>query len=212
MRPAGPLSVGCCRELGRTPERLRSEDITDLLLRMCADTAHEGFFAAASRLIRAQLRPGEAGVAEGRVEEVRSEFEQGLSYIVVADERVVFGLAGDSDTASLPFDDIRSYSEASHGDRWYLHLRHNPIARRRHRTFWEPYYGPDGPDAYDTRPEDETFLRFSRRNTAAARAILAQLKTRGIPQINWSASRPENPPPDFPEPRPVEWGRIDFDE
>jgi hypothetical protein len=144
---------------------------------------------AASRILHNKIEPGEASIAEGRVEEVSAEDEQSLDYVVVTDRRVLINHSFGDDVASLPFDKVTSFSEATHGHRWYIHLRHQPISRYRHKSWWQRTR-EFGPDAYETRPESATFLRFSRRDTAAAQALRDQLEARGIPRLQWDARSP----------------------
>ncbi len=131
------------------------------------------------------LEPNEAVLAEGRIDEASFENSQSMGYVVVTDKRVIVCPTLDAERAfSIPFPSITSFSEAEEKHRYYVHLRHNPIERQD----WVPHFARRPKlEVISTR---ETFLRFSRRNTAAAGALRERLAAKSIVCTEWSEAPP----------------------
>ena len=102
--------------------------------------------------------------------------------MLVSDQRVLW--MGKDDPRwlrELPFLAVSAYIEVEHGHRYGLLFEHRPMERLEwvpaHRfLLWS--WG----NAETVVLVDRSFLAFSQRNTAAARAIRAQLQARGVPR------------------------------
>src|SRR5215213_5515561 len=139
-------------------------------------------------LLNARLEPGERILAQGRAfEPYRDSFE--LSELIsgpgcavlVTDRRVLWVSRSDQRWMRiLPFAVVRSYLELTQAHRYALVLDHEGMERWR----WVPahrFLGWSWGNAEDLRPVRRSVLGFSRRDTAAARAIRAQLQAAGVP-------------------------------
>ena len=141
-------------------------------------------------LLRARLEPGERILAQGRAFEPNShcdsfELSQLISgpgcAVIVTGQRVLWVSRDDQRWVRvLPFAVVRSYTECTQAHRYALALDHEALKRWQcvpaHRfLFWS--WG----NAEDLRPARRSVLGFSRRDTAAARAIRTQLQAAGVP-------------------------------
>jgi hypothetical protein len=139
-------------------------------------------------LLLARPEPGERILARGRAFEPHSdsfELSQLISgpgcAVVVTDRRVLW--VGRSDprwVRVLPFAVVRSYVECTQAHRYALVLDHE----RLERWHWQPAHrllGWSWGNSEDLRPASRSVLGFSRRDTAAARAIRTQLQAAGVP-------------------------------
>ena len=139
-------------------------------------------------LLRARLEPGERILARGRAfEPYRDSFELSQLIggpgcaVVVTDRRVLWVSRDDPGWVRLlPFAAVRSYTEFTQAHRYALVLEHEGLARWQwvpaHRfVFWS--WG----NAEGLRTVTRSMLGFSRRDTAAARAIRTQLQAAGVP-------------------------------
>jgi hypothetical protein len=139
-------------------------------------------------LLNARLEPGERILAQGRAfEPYRDSFE--LSELIsgpgcavlVTDRRVLWVSRSDQRWMRiLPFAVVRFYLELTQAHRYALVLDHEGMERWR----WVPahrFLGWSWGNAEDLRPVSRSVLGFSRRDTAAARAIRTQLQAAGVP-------------------------------
>jgi hypothetical protein len=139
-------------------------------------------------LLLARLEPGERILAQGRAfEPYRDSFElselisgPGCA-VVVTDRRVLWVSRSDQRWVRiLPFAVVGSYLELTQAHRYALVLDHKSMVRWR----WVPahrFLGWSWGNAEDLRPVSRSVLGFSRRDTAAARAIRRQLEAAGVP-------------------------------
>ena len=136
-------------------------------------------------LLRARLEPGERILAQGRAFEPYnhsdsfelSQLISGPGCAVIVTEQRVLWVSRDNQrwVRVLPFAVVRSYTECAQAHRYALVLDHETLKRWQwvpaHRfLFWS--WG----NAEDLRPARRSVLGFSRRDTAAARAIRTQLQ------------------------------------
>ena len=139
-------------------------------------------------LLRARLEPGERVLAQGRAFEPYrdscelSELISGPGCaVVVTDGRVLWVSRSDRRWMRiLPYAAVGSYLELSQAHRYALVLDHESMERWR----WVPAHrllGWSWGNAEELRPVSRSMLGFSRRDTAAARAIRAQLRAIGVP-------------------------------
>jgi hypothetical protein len=139
-------------------------------------------------LLRARLEPGERILAQGRAfEPYRDTFE--LSQVIsgpgcavlVTDRRALWVSRDDQRWVRiLPFAVVRFYVELTQAHRYALALDHEGIERLQ----WVParrLLAWSWGNAEEARPVSRSVLAFSRRDTAAARAIRAQLQAAGVP-------------------------------
>lgn len=143
------------------------------------------------RLLRHQLQPTETTLAESRAyaghrptvlpSDLLHSVTGPGNPVLVTDQRTLWMVRSDPRwLRELPFSEVSAYIEVKHGHRYGLFFEHSPMERLEwvpaHRFFlWS--WG----NAEAVLLVDRSFLAFSHRNTAAARAIRAQLKTRGVP-------------------------------
>jgi hypothetical protein len=139
-------------------------------------------------LLLARVELGERILAEGRAFEPHGDdFELGQLIsgpgcaVVVTERRVLWVGRGDQRwVRTLPFAAVRSYVELTQAHRYALALDHEGLERLR----WVPahrFLGWSWGDAAEARPVSSSVLGFSRRDTAAARAIRMQLQAGGVP-------------------------------
>jgi hypothetical protein len=139
-------------------------------------------------LLRARLEPGEQVLAQGRAFEphqVSFELSQLISgpgcAVMVTDGRVLWVSRSDQRwVRALPFAVVRSYTECTQAHRYALVLDHEGLERWQ----WVPahrFLGWSWGNAEKVRPVMRSVLGFSRRHTAAARAIRTQLQAAGVP-------------------------------
>jgi hypothetical protein len=139
-------------------------------------------------LLEARLEPGERILAKGRAFEPHGdsfELSQVISgpgcAVVVTQRRALWvGRRDQRWVRALPFAVVRSYVELTQAHRYALALDHEGLDRLRwvpaHRfLLWS--WG----NAEEVRRVGRSVLGFSRRDTAAARAIRTQLQAAGVP-------------------------------
>jgi hypothetical protein len=139
-------------------------------------------------LLLARLESGERTLAQGRAFEPHGdsfELSQLISgpgcAVVVTDRRVLWVSRSDPRWVRvLPFAVVRSYLECTQAHRYALVLDHESLERWQ----WVPahrFLGWSWGDAEDLQPANRSVLGFSRRDTAAARAVRTQLQAAGVP-------------------------------
>jgi hypothetical protein len=139
-------------------------------------------------LLLERVGPDERILAQGRAFEPHGddfELSQLISgpgcAVVVTQRRALW--VGRSDprwVRVLPFALVRSYVELSQAHRYALALDHQGVDRLR----WAPAHRFllwSWGNAEEVRPAGRSVLGFSRRDTAAARAIRTQLQASGVP-------------------------------
>jgi hypothetical protein len=139
-------------------------------------------------LLMERVEPGEKLLAAGRAFEPHLdsfELSQLISgpgcALVVTQHRALW--VGSSDrrwVRALPFAVVRFYVELTQAHRYALALDHEGLDRVR----WGPahrFLGWSWGNAAQVRPVSRSVLGFSRRDTAAARAIRMQLQERRVP-------------------------------
>jgi hypothetical protein len=139
-------------------------------------------------LLRARLEPGERILAQGRAFEPHwdtfelSQLISGPGCAVLVTERRALWVSR-SDTRwvrILPFAVVRFYVELTQAHRYALALDHEAMERLQ----WVParrLLAWSWGNAEEARPVSRSVLAFSRRDTAAAGAIRAQLQAAGVP-------------------------------
>jgi hypothetical protein len=138
-------------------------------------------------VLRTQLAPGELEIAQGRCDYLPTlagvPRGGGYTFVLVTEDRILWtDYLGPGRVYAERFSAIRSFSEGSYKHRWILLLRHGPSVRMESSPKW---YRPTSRSAPPTEaPVDrtETVLEFSRRQTAAAEAILARLHGLHVPE------------------------------
>jgi hypothetical protein len=132
---------------------------------------------------------GESVLGEGRADEFLSTISQvpdsGYDYVLVTASRILLAkhvLREDrSRDFELSWEQVHEFAERDLGHQWLLLLRHDPIVKTRHcpkhRFLWMRWG-----NAQVAAPETETCLRFSRRETAAAKAVRVQLAAHNVPR------------------------------
>jgi len=150
-------------------------------------------FDRASEALRQRLILGESVLGEGRTDEFLSTTfrvpSSGRDYVLVTASRILIAkdvLRKDrSWDFELSWKQVREFAEHDLGHQWLLLLRHDPIVRTRHcpkhRFLWMRWG-----NAEVAAPETETYLRFSRRETAAAEAVRVQLAVQNVPQTEYA--------------------------
>jgi hypothetical protein len=147
-------------------------------------------------LLVQRIEPDERVLAQGRAFEPQGE-ELNLGQLIsgpgcaalVTERRALWVGRGDPRwIRDLPFAVVRSWVELTQAHRYALALDHEDLDRMRwvaaHRFLvWS--WG----NAEEVRPAGRSVLGFSRRDTAAARAIRARLQAGGVP-----AGRPRSLP------------------
>ena len=139
-------------------------------------------------LLLARLETGERPLARGTAFEPRndsfelSELVSGPGCAVVVTQRRALWVSSSDQrwVRTLPFAEVRSYVELSQAHRYALVLDHEGMERLQ----WVPahrFLGWSWGNAEALRPVRRSVLGFSRRDTAAARAIRMQLQARGVP-------------------------------
>jgi hypothetical protein len=139
-------------------------------------------------LLMARVEPGERVLAQGRAFEPHGDsFDLTMVIsgpgcaVVVTERRVLWVGRGDQRwVRTLAFAVVRSYVEIGQAHRFALSLDHGGIERLQ----WVPahrFLGWSWGNAEDLRSVTRSVLGFSRRDTAAARAIRTQLQATGIP-------------------------------
>ncbi|MFN2594997.1 MAG: hypothetical protein ABR579_08945, partial [Actinomycetota bacterium] len=142
-------------------------------------------FASISDALSMTIEPDEAVLGEGRFDEASFENAQSMGYIVVTDKRILLSPTLDKERSfNIPLETIASFSEVQEKHRYYLHLRHDPIERR----VWVSHFARRR--TLELIKSRETFLRFSRRDTAAAKALRDVLVASSIERTEWSAGPP----------------------
>ena len=98
-------------------------------------------FEPTRQALLARVVEGERLLAQGRLDEIergRAPSGSTYDYIVVTDKRLLVGkraLGSDrSRDFDIDLDAIGSSAEHFEGHRWFIHLRHGPVTRVRHRT------------------------------------------------------------------------------
>jgi hypothetical protein len=149
---------------------------------------HTDIFKRWIDLLMSELEQDEQVLAKGRAYEGRREdfnpskavTGQGCS-VVVTERRALWISSGAKRwLRSLPFDKVKTYREITQSHRYALALDHESIERR----LWVPehrFLVWAWGNAEDVLPVTRSVLAFSRRDTAAARALRTQLQERGVP-------------------------------
>lgn len=138
--------------------------------------------------LRGRIRDDERFVAEGRVDEIDPVYGptgatsgSGHDYLVLTDRRLLVMPRGGRQY-ELDLVDVTQFAERTIGHRLLLRLHHAPTERRRHRPRHNILWMHWG-NREQTIAEEETYLRFSRPETAAAQALVDQLVARGVPRV-----------------------------
>jgi len=139
-------------------------------------------------LLMARLEPGERILAQGRAfEPHRDSFElsqviSGPGCAVLVTERRALWVSSSDErwVRTLAFAVVRSYVEISQAHRYALALDHQGIGRLQ-RVPAHRLLGWSWGNAEDVRPATRSVLGFSRRDTAAARALRMRLQAAGVP-------------------------------
>jgi hypothetical protein len=139
-------------------------------------------------LLLERVEPDERVLAQGRAFEPHGD-ELDLSQLIsgpgcavlVTQRRALWVGRGDPRwVRNLPFAAVRSWVELTQAHRYALALDHEDLDRMR----WAPAHrllGWSWGNAEEVRPAGRSVLGFSRRDTAAARAIRTRLQAGGIP-------------------------------
>jgi len=132
----------------------------------------------------ARLETGEQAVAKGTCYDVTEQGDGtgvGLCQMIVTDRRVLWTPAIDfTFLASLPLVDIETASETTvDTHRYVIRLSHEPLDRPRHAPAHNLLLFEWG-NKVVVRRFRTTGFRFSRRDTAAAKAMRAELSSRGV--------------------------------
>jgi hypothetical protein len=149
---------------------------------------HTEYFRRWMDLLMARVEPGERVLAQGRAFEPHVDsFDLTMVIsgpgcaVVVTERRVLWVSRGDERwVRTLPFAVVRFYVETTQAHRYALALDHESIERLR----WVPAHrllGWSWGNAEEVRSVTRSVLGFSRRDTAAARAIRTQLQAMGVP-------------------------------
>jgi hypothetical protein len=139
-------------------------------------------------LLLEQVEPDERVLAQGRAFEPHGD-EVDLGQLIggpgcalVVTQRRALWVGRDDPrwVRNLPFAVVRSWVELTQAHRYALVLDHRELDRVR----WAPahrFLGWSWGDAEEVRPAGRSVLGFSRRDTAAARAVRARLQAAGVP-------------------------------
>jgi hypothetical protein len=161
-----------------------------------AGTAFREQVAACDAHIRSQLERGEQVLAIGRGEDMTEQRGgmSGWTFVMVTERALRWIMHLDLKLeASLDLDDITGVAERTVAHRYVIDLEHRPLTRLHHvpaHRFLKFEWGNDFARVVFTR----TSLAFSRRDTAAARALRERLATRGLLSIDPRAAEPEEEP------------------
>jgi hypothetical protein len=139
-------------------------------------------------LLLARLESGERVLAQGRAFQPHDdsfELSQLISgpgcALVVTERRLLWVSSTDQRwVRTLAFAVARSYVELTQAHRYALEIDHEGVER----LHWAPahrFLGWSWGNAEEVRPVTRSVLGFSRRDTAAARAIRTQLQAAGVP-------------------------------
>jgi hypothetical protein len=139
-------------------------------------------------LLLERIEPDERILAQGRAFEPHGdevELSQLISgpgcAVLVTQRRTLWVGRGDPRwVRTLPFAVVRSYVELTQAHRYALALDHEDLDRLQ----WVPahrFLAWSWGNAEELRPAGRSVLGFSRRDTAAARAIRTQLQAGGVP-------------------------------
>jgi hypothetical protein len=148
-----------------------------------ADKVERRPFAIKSDQLHGLVQASERVIAEGRFNESYREHAFALGYVLVTDSRTLIAAVGGQ--FAISHDAVEAYAESLVSHRYYLQIRHRPVMRRHFRRRWRVGFVLLGANRYREAPEAETFLCFSRRDTAAATAIRAELERRGVERAEW---------------------------
>ena len=149
-------------------------------------TAFREQIAACDAHMRNRLARGERVLAVGRGEDVteRGGGMPGWTFVMVTDRALRWIMHLDLKLeASLDLDDITGVAEKTVAHRYAIDLEHRPLTRLHHvpaHRFLRFEWGNDFAHHVFTR----TSLAFSRRETAAARALRERLAARGLLSID----------------------------
>jgi hypothetical protein len=147
-------------------------------------------------LLLERVEPDERVLAQGRAFEPHGDEVDlgqlisgpGCAVVVTQRQTLWVGRGDPRWVRILPFAVVRSWVELTQAHRYALALDHEDLDRMR----WVPahrFLGWSWGNAEEVRPAGRSVLGFSRRDTAAVRAIRIQLRAGGIP-----AGRPRSLP------------------
>jgi hypothetical protein len=156
------------------------------------------------RVLRPNLELGEVEIARGRCDyfPFLAGVPNGSAYtfLVVTNDRIMWtDFLGPERVYDVRFSDLRSFSEGSYKHRWVVLLHHGPAVRM--ESISPKWYRPTSwhmPPTEGPVDRAETVLEFSRRETAAAQALILKLEEfripRGEPLRFQAHARPEPGP------------------
>lgn len=152
--------------------------------------------------LRADLEPEESVIAVGRCEDItlRGDIDAGgagWTYVMVTDRYLRWAPHGlPRYVTAVGLDDVSEAVERTSAHRYAITLRHAKV--RALRLVPDPLPGVSRGDRETVRELETTRLAFSRRHTAAARALREQLALRGVvPRLEPSPPREPRGPPRY---------------
>lgn len=137
--------------------------------------------------LRALAGEGEEVVAVGTADEfAEPSGDLGVQghwrFLVVTNRRLLFADWSTSDAPheEIAFGEVPWWADGTQYHRYVVTLAHPPLSRNE----WAPahrFLGMEWGNAYKPRRRTQTALRFSHRDTAAAKALRHALHERGVP-------------------------------